>query len=213
MEKLASSLNARSSQYPDVAYYLHGNCYLNVSNRCTLRCRFCPKFNHTWEVQGYNLRLTQEPSVAAMLLAVGDPSNYKEIVFCGLGEPTLRLYDVLKVARAIRARGVRRVRLNTDGLANLVHGKDVTPDLEDHIDALSVSLNAHDSSLYDYHCRPSHEKSYQAVIDFVLRAKAFVPDITVTAINGLEGVDIAACKKIADDLGVKFRERFLGQVG
>ena len=199
-------------QSPVIGYTLHGNRYLNVTSRCTLRCAFCPKFNGSWTVEGHDLRLFQDPSSEEIMAAAGDPSDYSEVVFCGLGEPTLRLYTVLEIASRLRAQG-GYIRLNTDGLANLVFGRDVTPDLENNIHALSVSLNAQDEETYNRHCRPAHPGAYQSLLDFVRRARDFVPVITLTAIDGLPGVDIAACEKIAEDLGVDFRRRELGIVG
>ncbi len=196
-----------------IAYALRGNCYLNVTSRCTLRCGFCPKFNHTWVIGGADLRLHQEPSMDQVLATVGEPRIYQEIVFCGLGEPTLRLYDVLDIAAALHQRGARRVRIDTDGLANLVYGRDVTPDLEGPIDALSISLNAQNEEIYDRHCRPTLPHSYAAMLEFADRARDFVPDITLTAIDGLEGVSMAACEEVARRLGVKFRRRVLNDVG
>lgn len=195
-----------------VGYTLHGNCYLNVTNRCTLRCRFCPKFNGSWAVDGYDLRLDREPGTASILAAVGNPQQHQEIVFCGLGEPTLRLYAILQVGAELRRRGAR-VRLNTDGLASLVHGRDVTPDLEDSVDAISISLNAQNSAVYERHCRPPVAGAYDALLDFAARARDFVPQVTLTAIDGLEGVDIPACREIAARLGVEFRRRELDRIG
>ncbi|HLD14761.1 MAG TPA: TatD family nuclease-associated radical SAM protein [Burkholderiales bacterium] len=203
----------RDSSPPTIAYPLRGNCYLNVTSRCTLRCRFCPKFNHVWVVGGANLYLRHEPTVAEVIASVGDPLAYEEVVFCGLGEPTLRLYDVVEIAAELHQRRARRVRLNTDGLASLVYGRDVTPDLEGPIDAVSISLNAQNEAIYNQHCRPSLAGSYGAMLEFADRVRDFVPDVTLTAIDGLEGVDIAACERIAHDLGVKFRRRVLGAVG
>ena len=198
---------------PTIAYPLRGNCYLNVTSRCTLRCAFCPKFNHCWNVGGANLYLRREPTAAEVLAAIGDPRAYREVVFCGLGEPTLRLYDVLEIAAELHQRGAERVRLDTDGLANLVYGRDVTPDLEGSIDALSISLNAQNEEIYNRHCRPSLAGSYGAMIEFADHARDYVPDVTLTAIDGLEGVDIAACERRAQGLGVKFRRRILDQTG
>ncbi len=195
-----------------IAYQLHGNCYLNLTQRCTLRCRFCPKFNGTWRVKDYDLRLHREPSAEQLIAAAGDPRRYREVVFCGLGEPTLRLPIVLAVAGRLRAEGAR-IRLNTDGLASLRHGSDVSPELAGRIDALSVSLNAQNPEVYNRHCRPTIPGAYAAMLDFVRRARRFVPDITVTAIDGLAGVDIEACAEIADGLGVNFRRRVLDNVG
>lgn len=148
-----------------------------------------------------------------VLTAVGEPRNYREIVFCGLGEPTLRLYDVLDVAAELHQRGARQVRINTDGLANLVYGRDVTPDLEGLIDALSISLNAQNEELYNRYCLPTLPHSYAAMLEFADYARDFVPDITLTAIDGLEDVDMVACEDIARRLGVKFRRRILNDIG
>ncbi len=196
-----------------VGYTIRGSRYLNITNRCTLRCAFCPKFNGSWTVREYQLRLRgEEPTADDIVAAVGDPEEIEEVVFCGLGEPTLRLYTVIEVASRLRGQ-VPRVRLNTDGLANLVYGRDVTPDFEDIVQALSVSLNAQDEATYNRHCRPLLPGAYDAVLDFARRAREFVPEVTLTAVDGLPGVDIDACRKIADDLGVGFRRRVLGIVG
>lgn len=195
-----------------VGYTLRDNRYLNITNRCSLRCAFCPKFNGKWTVRDYPLRLRHEPTFEEIVLATGNPEKFREIVFCGLGEPTLRLYTLLDVATRLRPRA-KRIRVNTDGLANFVYGRDVTPDMEGLIDALSISLNAQDAKTYNRHCRPKLPGSYEAMLDFVKHARDFVPDITLTAIDGLPGVDIAACERIAHGLGVGFRRRVLDVVG
>jgi len=195
-----------------IAYTLHGNCYINLTSRCTLRCEFCPKFNKNWEVQGYPLRLRQEPGVADILAAVGDPAAYREVVFCGLGEPTLRLAELLQVAQALKQAGAR-IRLNTDGLANWVHQRNIVPELVGRVDALSISLNAQNEAIYNRHCRPPAAGAYPELLEFILLAREAIPDITVTAIDGLEGVDIAACEALAQRFKVKFRRRVLDEVG
>jgi TatD DNase family protein len=207
------SRSVMAERVPVFGYTLRGNRYLNVTNRCSLRCTFCPKFNDNWTVQDYALRLTREPTVDEMVEAVDNPPQYREVVFCGLGEPTLRLYDVLEAATRLRKLGARWIRINTDGLANLVHQRDVTPDLEKIIDSVSVSLNAQDAATYERHCRPMEPGSYEAMLDFVRRVREFVPDVSVSAIDGLEGVDIEACAALAARLGVRFRRRVLGKVG
>ncbi len=194
-----------------LAYELHGNCYVNITNQCTLKCSFCPKFNKQWDVQGYNLRLSAEPTAADIIQAIGDPGRYHEVVFCGLGEPTMRLSVLLEVAQAIHGR--TWVRLNTDGLGNLVQGMDITPELAGKVDAISISLNAQSETVYNHHCRPPQQGTYPALLDFISSAKKQIDDITVTAIDGLVGVDIKACRDIADTYGVKFRRRVLDQVG
>lgn len=195
-----------------IAYALHDNCYVNLTNHCSLRCGFCPKFNKQWEVQGYPLRLVTEPSAEEVIAAIGDPFRYAEVVFCGLGEPTLRLSCLKVVANYLQAQGVR-VRLNTDGLANWRYGRDITAELAEYIDALSISLNAQNAEIYNRHCRPPVSQAYQQVHDFIRCARRYIPDITLTAINGLADVDIPACADIAHHYGVKFRCRELDKVG
>jgi TatD family-associated radical SAM protein len=195
-----------------IAYPLHGNCYLNITSECTLRCGFCPKYNRSWEVQSYDLRLHREPSAEEVLQALGDPTAYKEIVFCGLGEPTVRFAVLMTIARAVKAAG-GRVRINTDGLANLREGRDVTAEMAEAVDALSVSMNAQNEALYIRHTRPRLAGAYAAMLEFARLAGERGIDVSLTAIDGLEGVDVAACERMAHQLGVNFRRRVLDNVG
>lgn len=208
----AEENDKRPPDAPVLSYALHGNCYLNITWHCTLRCAFCPKFNGTWEVQNYDLRMRLEPSAAEVLAAIGDPAPYREMVFCGLGEPTLRLDMLKEIARTLKAQG-KRIRINTDGLANLVHGRDVAPELSGLVDAVSISMNAQDEATYVRHTRPKREGAFDAMLDFARCAKAAGIEVTMTAIDGLEGVDIEACRALADRLGVGFRRRELDVVG
>lgn len=195
-----------------IVYQIRGNAYVNLTNRCTLRCRFCPKFNHQWDVQSYTLRLKHEPDVTEVIHAIGDVAQYNEIVFCGLGEPTLRLDALLEIARQLKEQSCF-IRLNTDGLANHVYKRDITKELAPLIDAVSVSLNAQNDTVYDAECRPSEKNLRHEVVDFIRAARNSIADVTLTAIDGLPGVDIAACQQQANELGVKFRKRILDKVG
>ena len=195
-----------------IAYEIHGNCYLNITWHCTLRCAFCPKFNGEWEVQGYDLRIHREPDVDEILAAIGNSSRYKQIVFCGLGEPTLRLDVLLDVARELKTQGAH-IRINTDGLANLVYKEDITPRMAGLIDSLSISMNAQDEEVYNQHCRPKLEGAFASMLEFSKRAKQYVPDVVLSAIDGLPGVDIEACEKICYENKLKFKRRVLDVVG
>jgi TatD family-associated radical SAM protein len=177
-----------------------------------LECAFCPKTHGLLEVKGFDLKMDHRPDVDEIIAAIDDPTKYREVVFCGYGEPTLRLKVLLEVAKHVKQRG-GRVRLNTDGLANLVHKRNVLPELSPYVDALSISLNGQNAEIYDLHCQPNLRGSYGALIDFVRLAPEYIDDVTITAIDGLEGIDIPACEKIARDLGVAFRRRVLDQVG
>jgi TatD DNase family protein len=193
-------------------YTLHSNRYLNVSNRCNLYCHFCPRMENDWNVKGFELNLSGEPSVQELIIAAGNIDNYQEIVFCGLGEPTIRLQTIKEVGRVLQAKGAR-VRLNTNGLGNQYHGYDITAELKGIVDVMSISLNAQDAATYEKHCLPRKENSYAALLDFIVKARQQGFDISLTAVDGLEGVDIKACQKIAQDFGVGFRRRTLDDVG
>ena len=198
----------------EIAYRIDSALYLNLTNACTLRCRFCPKHNGEWEVKGHGLELDRGPTFEQVVAAMGDPTAYREVVFCGLGEPTLRLGLLLRVARRLKETGVARLRLNTDGLANLIHRRDTTPEMAGLIDAVSVSLNAQDEATYIRHCDPARPGAYAACKGFICAATAHIPEVVATALDGLPGVDVEACRRIAEDeLGARFRRRIYGKVG
>ncbi len=197
---------------PTLAYTIGDKLYLNVTDRCTLRCTFCPKHVSQPRVRGYDLSLGTRPEVRDLIAAIGDPARYREVVFCGFGEPTLRLKPVLEISEYIHSRH-GRVRINTDGLANLVHKRNVLPELSGRIDALSVSMNAHSEAVYNQHCRPALRGSYEAMLRFLEQSPRYVKEVTATAIDGLQSVDINACQRLASARGVQFRRRVLDVVG
>jgi TatD family-associated radical SAM protein len=195
-----------------ISYQIGNNLYLSITDRCTLECAFCPKTYGNMTVKGYDLTFDHRPTAEEVIASINDPAGYDEVVFCGYGEPTLRLNLLLQVARYVKQHG-GRVRVNTDGLSNLIHKHDTLPQLAECVDALSVSLNAQNSEIYDIHCRPNLPGSYEAMLEFLRRAPEYIADVTATAIDGLEGVDIAACETIAQAMNVKFRRRTLNEVG
>ena len=164
------------------------------------------------KVHEYDLSLTHRPEPKEIIVAIGNPKNYEQVVFCGYGEPTLRLKVLMEVARYIKENG-GKVRVNTDGLANLVHKRNVLPEMAPHVDALSVSLNAQNTAVYEQHCRPTIPNSYSAVLNFLQLAPHYITDVTATAIDGLEDADINACMRVANNIGAKFRKRILGKLG
>ncbi len=196
-----------------IAYTIRRSRYLNVTNRCTLACAFCPKFDDP-NVKGHDLALTTEPSVNEVLAAVGDPTQWDEVVFCGFGEPTLRLDMMLEVATELKKSGVKRIRLDTDGLANHVYERDVTPRFAGLIDEVSVSMNAPDEVTYAKICRPGKpEGAWSGVLDFIRCVKQHVPSVTATVL-AMPSMDIEASRRIAEDeLGVSFRVREYDVVG
>jgi TatD DNase family protein len=199
---------------PRIAYPIRRSLYLNVTDRCTNRCGFCAK-RRSSVVKGHDLSLDREPTPEEVLAAVegeGGAAAWDEVVFCGLGEPLLRLEDVVTLAKELKRRGARRIRVNTDGLASLVHGRDVPAELSGVVDAVSVSLNAPEAATYERLCRPTVAGAFRAVVDFLRSAREHVPDVTATAV-ALPGLDVKACETLAEGLGVKFRARKYDEVG
>lgn len=196
----------------NLVYPIEDRLYLNICNRCTLACWFCPKNQGKDAIPGLDLGLHKSPSAEAVIQAIQNPKLYKEIVFCGLGEPTLRLKTLVEVAKYVKSHKVP-VRLNTDGLANLIYKRNIIPEIAPYLDALSVSLNAQNETIYQQHCMPRRKGAYGSMLAFLALAKNEIPEVTATAIEGLLGVDIDACEKIAHKLGVSFRKRTLGITG
>ena len=195
-----------------ISYQIDDRLYLNITDRCTLECAFCPKHNGSQQVHDYDLSLDHRPTQDEIIAAIGKPSEYAEIVFCGFGEPTLRLKVLLHTARFIKSAG-GRVRVNTDGLANLVHKRNVLPELGDCVDSLSISMNAQDEAVYRRHCLPALPGSFAAMLEFLRLAPHYIGQVTATAIDGLDGVDIPACEALARECGADFRRRELDKVG
>ena len=184
--------------------------YINLTNRCSNDCDFCLRRTSNG-VGEYNLWLDVEPDAAAVLAAVDGYGlrQVSEVVFCGFGEPTMALPVLLDAARGIRARRPDLpIRINTNGQANLIHGRDVTGELAGLVDIVSVSLNAPTAEEYDALCHPEHgPAAFDAVLDFCRKCAARGIRVTMSVIDTLGEEKIAACRKIAGDAGATLRVR------
>jgi TatD DNase family protein len=213
-----TSLNARRlfrigsvDQNSKIAYRIRDSLYLNITNRCSNRCTFCAKFDD-FTVKGHYLRLDHEPDFAEVMSAIGEHQGYSEVVFCGYGESLLRLELVRELAAELKKRDIS-IRINTDGQANLVHGRNILPELAGLVDSVSVSLNASDGATYATLCNsPFGESGFSAVIDFLKEAKKHIPRVVATAVT-VPGIDMSAVKRLSESLGVEFREREYTEVG
>jgi len=194
-----------------IAYKIRNSLYLNITNRCSNRCSFCPKFAD-FSVKGHQLLLEHEPSASEVLAAIGEFESFAEIVFCGYGEPLIRLDLVKEVAKELKKSG-HRIRINTDGQAHLVHGRNILPELAGLIDTISVSLNSADPAQYQQLCHsPFKGEGFKAICEFLRAAPEYIPDVVATAVS-VPGVDMEAVRQLAASLGVNFREREFAEVG
>ncbi|MDD4166782.1 MAG: TatD family nuclease-associated radical SAM protein, partial [Endomicrobiaceae bacterium] len=152
------------------------------------------------------LNLSKEPTAQEVIASIGDPKKYDEIIFCGYGDSLIRLNEVKTIAAWIKSKGAK-VRINTAGLANKYHNRNILPELKGLVDIISVSLNGSNPQEHNKLNNPAFkEKSFDEVIDFIKQAKIYIPSVTVTAVE-LPGLDTEKIKKIADSLGVSFRSR------
>jgi TatD DNase family protein len=200
-----------------LAYVLGDALYLNLTSACTLACTFCPKIRDgDWNVGGFDLRLARNPSADEVWAAAAHAGfvGRSEVVFTGLGEPTRRLGVLLDVLARLKAAGVARVRLDTDGLASLREGRDVAGLLaEAGLDAVSVSLNAADAQTYARHCPSRYgEAAYPAVQAFIRECVGRIPDVAASAV-ALPGLSEEACRAAAESLGARFRWRPYDRLG
>jgi TatD DNase family protein len=198
-------------QSTKIAYKIRNSLYLNITNQCSNRCSFCAKFDN-FTVKGHNLLLDVEPTLEEVMIAVGHPEGIDEVVFCGYGEPLIRLDLVKQVATELKVRGYR-IRINTDGQANIVHGRNILPELAGLVDSVSISLNAPDAGTYDHICNtPFGEIGFEAVCTFIREAQQYIPQVVASAVT-VPGIDIEACRRLAESLGAEFRVREYADVG
>lgn len=186
-------------------YQIGQSLYINVTNRCNADCIFCDRKGEA-VINGYNLKMakSEEPEAEVYIKEIGDPKRFKEIVFCGYGEPTIRWDVVKQIAKYVKENG-GSTRMNSDGHGNFINKRDITPELHGLIDTVSISLNSTDAEQYGKLMRvePSLHKE---MLDFAKKAKNFTH--VVLSIVGLSEVDSEAAKKfVTDEVGVDFRER------
>ena len=193
----------------NIAYKYQNSLYLNLTNRCTNKCKFCIRFTPSG-VDNIDLWLEHEPTVEEIIKALDDAGfeNYPEIVICGYGEPLLRVDAVLEVAKYIKSKKDIKIRVNTNGHANRFAGRDVTPDMKGLIDTISISLNAENAEKYQEICLCDYgEEGFYEMLKFASCAKNYVPDVTLSVVDVIGEEAIEKCRKIAEEIGVNYRVR------
>lgn len=193
-----------------ILYEFEDGLYVNLTNSCTCACTFCIRRGHEGVGDAENLWLSHDPSEEEVLAAFRerDLSQYKEVVFCGYGEPTQRLNELLAACRYIRSVSDIPIRLNTNGLASLAYKKAVPPLFKGLLDTVSVSMNAPTAAEYLAVTQPSFgEPAFEAMLQFVRDCKQYVPHVLVTAVDVITPEQAERCRALAASLGVPFRLR------
>lgn len=197
-----------------ISYEYEGSLYVNLTNKCDCACVFCLRHNgHKGSIYADDLWLEHEPSRQEALedLLARDMSRYRELVFCGFGEPMFRWEDDAWLIDELKRRGVKLppVRINTNGHANRILGRDVTPELKGRVDVISISLNGSTQAEYTAVTQPSTgEQGWTDMLEFTRLAAQYVPTVMMTIVNkDKTDEDIEACRKLAESLGATLRIR------
>lgn len=190
---------------PTIAYKIRDSLYLNITLRCDADCWFCDRKGEAL-VKGHNLKIKKEPTSAEVIEVIGDPKRYDEVVFCGFGEPTIRLDVVKEVGKWVKQND-GKVRLNTDGHGNVINHRNIVPDLIGVVDSVSISLNSTDPTQYGEMMRIDGEKYFPAMIDFAKEAVNLIGDVTMTIVDLTGGDELKARLFIEKEIGAKFKNR------
>lgn len=196
-----------------IAYQVKNSIYVNLTNRCPCNCAFCLRRNGSGVFGSGSLWLEREPTEEEVFASVDlqDYSRFREVVFCGYGEPTERLDVLLATAAHLKRRDPSlRIRVNTNGLSDLINGRPTAPLFAGAIDCLSISLNTDDPAEYLAVCRPKFGASaYPAMLEFTREAAKVVPEVVMTVV-GEPVTDRAKqerCRAVAEALGARLRVR------
>lgn len=195
----------------EILYKVHNNLYINLTNRCPYSCTFCLRQKMDKVGESDTLWLLREPTAEEVIeeFKKWDVDSFDEIVFCGFGEPT-EAFDVLKkVAGFIKSKYNKPIRLNTNGVGNLINKRNIAPELKGLIDTVSISLNNPDPEEYAKLVRSKYGvKSFQEMIDFAKECKKYVPNVVMSTVDTtISHEEEKKCKEICDKIGAEYRIR------
>ncbi len=193
----------------DILYTYKNQVYANITNKCDCSCQFCIRSHRDSIGEAENLWFRSDPALEEIKAAIDafDFTGYDELVYCGYGEPTCALENLLASAAYAREKYNMKVRLNTNGLANLYHKRNIIPELAKVVDKVSISLNAPTAEKYQEVTRPQFDNAFEAMLEFASRAKDVFEHTQFSIVDVLSEEDIQACQKLADDRGIYLRIR------
>lgn len=193
-----------------ITYIIENKLYINITNKCQNSCEFCVRNNFD-NISGSDpLWLEREPAVNEIIddIKKHDLDNFSEIVFCGFGEPTMRLNDMLEVIREIKKCSDITIRLNTNGLSDITFGEDTSSKMAGLIDILSISLNASTPEKYDEICHSDFGiKALPAILKFTKSAVKVIPTVIMSVVDSIGEDEIEKCRELCNQTGAEFRIR------
>ncbi len=194
----------------DILYVYKDNIYANLTNKCPCRCSFCIRQNKDAVGSSKTLWHKTDPSIEEIKKAVDefDFTGYNELVFCGYGEPTNALENLIETARYVKAKHPEiKLRLNTNGLGDLINKKPIAKELSQYIDSVSISLNTCTAEKYNEVCRPIFKNAYDAMLKFAKESKNYFRHTQFSIVDTIPAEDIEECKRIAHSMGIYLKIR------
>lgn len=193
----------------DILYIYKNQVYANITNKCDCACTFCIRSQKQGIGNAETLWHEKDPSLEEILKAINDFdfTGFEEFVFCGYGEPTCALETLLACGKYVKEKTGLPIRLNTNGLGNLYHKRNIIDDLATVVDSVSISLNAPNATEYEKVTRPMFNNAYEAMLDFAEECGKKLSHTQLSIVDVLSEEDQKACQKIADDRGVYLKIR------
>lgn len=193
----------------DILYTYKNQVYANITNRCDCSCTFCVRTTKDTVGDATNMWFEKDPTLEEIKQAIDafDFTNYNELVFCGYGEPTCALENMLATAKYVKEKYGVNIRLNTNGLCNLYHKRNIVPELAEVIDSVSISLNAPTAEKYQAVTRPQFANAFPALLEFASLAQESIAHTQLSIVDVLPQDEIDACQRIADERGIYLKIR------
>lgn len=197
----------------DIVYTFENHVYLNLTNACPCRCEFCIRNNGDSVGEAHSLWFeNHSPSFDEIKKAI-DEFNIEdfggEIIFCGYGEPSCAYNNMIKTAKYLKEKFPERpLRLNTNGLSDLLNKKPTAKEICENFDVISISLNAPTSEKYIALCHPTFkEKAFPAILKFAEECRDSGVKVKFSLVDVISKEDIEACQKLADSMNIPLRVR------
>lgn len=194
----------------DILYRYKNQVYFNITNKCPCSCTFCIRNTGDSVGEASNLWFEHEPSLEEIFKAIEeyDFNGCTEVVFCGYGEPTMALENLKAVSEYMRARYPYKIRLNTNGLSDLIHKRSTAEQICAAVDCVSISLNMPDAKSYTEVVRPAYgEKAFDAMLKFAVDCKKHLEDVRFTVVDVIGEENVRKSQELADSLGIPLRVR------
>lgn len=194
----------------DILYNYKDSVYLNITNKCPCRCEFCIRNTTDTVGDASDLWLHGDPTLEEIIAAIDayDFEGKRNVVFCGYGEPTNAFDNLIAAAKHIREKFGFHIRVNTNGLSDLINERPTAKELCEAVDAVSISLNTCTKEKYNAVVHPKFgERSFDAMLKFAKECKQYLDDVTLTVVDVIPAEDIEACRRLAEQVGVPLRVR------